>query len=430
MRTYLYAVLIFLSGALMRPLSGNANSFVDAGESPVIQYLGTVLYVIALPIAALTMVRGLRQRKRPASIVLIAFVIALWVFLSISWSADPALSARRAAAYAGSLLITITLAFSIPPREVIRAFVFVTLGLLALTTILLVIAPGYAIHQGGEAGVAEHAGRLRGTFGHKNEFARVTAAGVIMLWLFGRQVLRQRTLWLGFLVLAAILLLLAGSAKIIIAFPIAFVAAWMLRLPIAPAYRSLMLLALAVPVLLLYFSGILDMITDSLIVSVGRDPGMSGREEIWAVAWSSIVEHPILGQGYYAGWAAEAKETLERIKWGVSLGHAHNGFLETLLDLGSVGLVLALIPLVYIAICAIGMRRERAPLLQELAGMWVVFDITLNSAGSYLVNYNDLYPTMTLLIGFWFAQVRRGAIDDASLSLLIPSRYYANIPRG
>ncbi|WP_179187166.1 O-antigen ligase [Sphingomonas sp. TZW2008] len=343
--------------------------------------------------------------------------MALWIGASILWSADPAISTRRAIAYAGSLMIIVTLAFATPPREVIRALVWITIGILIVTAILFFVDPTYAVHQAGQIGVAEHAGRLRGTFSHKNEFARMVAAGFAVLLLFGRAVLPFRKLWFAMLALGVALLLLAGSAKIVIAFPVALVAVWLVRVPIAPPYRFLVLVLLGGPLMLVYASGMLDAAIEAVFGSLGRTAGMSGRDEIWAAAWHSIARHPVFGQGYYAGWANEAQAEILGRKY-ISLGHAHNGFLETLLDLGAIGLALALIPLIYLALRAVAVPPGQVERLQGLAAMWIVLDLTLNFAGSYLINYNDLYPTMTLLLCLWFVRLDRGTIDERSLALL------------
>ncbi|MBI4641064.1 MAG: O-antigen ligase family protein [Candidatus Tectomicrobia bacterium] len=60
---------------------------------------------------------------------------------------------------------------------------------------------------------------------------------------------------------------------------------------------------------------------------------LSGRTELWQNAYGLFLERPILGYGYIASRSV----LLGVIPWA---GHAHNAFIETLLDLGVIGTAL------------------------------------------------------------------------------------------
>jgi len=79
-------------------------------------------------------------------------------------------------------------------------------------------------------------------------------------------------------------------------------------------------------------------IWQSLISSLGRDLTLTGRTEIWE-AVLKIDINPLLGAGYKGFWSGERLATL----WdtlGVQLIQAHNGYIETYLNLGLIGLIL------------------------------------------------------------------------------------------
>jgi len=85
-------------------------------------------------------------------------------------------------------------------------------------------------------------------------------------------------------------------------------------------------------------------ISDQVLALAGRDSSLSGRKEIWAALWLSILKRPVLGYGYRAFWlglTGESANVIIAIDWVT--GYAHNGFLAVWSELGGVGLVLFLL---------------------------------------------------------------------------------------
>ena len=71
----------------------------------------------------------------------------------------------------------------------------------------------------------------------------------------------------------------------------------------------------------------------SLTSTVGRDATLTGRTEIWAGLLPAAMDNPVFGCGFGGFWTTEMAEThLEN--------SAHNGYLDSLLQLGFVGLLL------------------------------------------------------------------------------------------
>ena len=66
--------------------------------------------------------------------------------------------------------------------------------------------------------------------------------------------------------------------------------------------------------------------------------GFSGREELWELVFALFTERPVLGHGYLASRSV----LLERFPWA---GTAHNGYFESLLNLGIIGAFLVVVPL-------------------------------------------------------------------------------------
>ena len=93
----------------------------------------------------------------------------------------------------------------------------------------------------------------------------------------------------------------------------------------------------------------------------------SGRAENWHTAWQEITEHPVLGGG--AGSYAQFWFQHRRVDW--TMHDAHNLYLETLAEVGPVGLALLLLTLL---VPLVAVRRARSsPLIAVACGAYVAF---------------------------------------------------------
>jgi len=81
------------------------------------------------------------------------------------------------------------------------------------------------------------------------------------------------------------------------------------------------------------------------IMALGRDTTLTGRTEIWQVLLNWDI-NPALGVGFESFWLGEERQSkLQQFFPGLNLNEAHNGYLETYLNLGLVGLVITLLML-------------------------------------------------------------------------------------
>jgi tetratricopeptide (TPR) repeat protein len=93
----------------------------------------------------------------------------------------------------------------------------------------------------------------------------------------------------------------------------------------------------------------------------------SGRAENWHTAWQEVSEHPVLGGG--AGSYAQFWFQHRRVDW--TMHDAHNLYLETLAEVGPVGLGLLLLTLL---VPLVAVRRARSsPLVAVACGAYVAF---------------------------------------------------------
>jgi exopolysaccharide production protein ExoQ len=67
--------------------------------------------------------------------------------------------------------------------------------------------------------------------------------------------------------------------------------------------------------------------------TLGRDETLTGRTDTWAELVPVVQRQPILGCGFASFWTTARREYY-------NMSHAHNGYLDILLELGGVGLVI------------------------------------------------------------------------------------------
>jgi O-antigen ligase len=76
----------------------------------------------------------------------------------------------------------------------------------------------------------------------------------------------------------------------------------------------------------------------ALVEAMGRDATLTGRTELWEQLGRMVVD-PVLGAGYESFWLGDRLEKLWSIYWWRPR-QAHNGYLETFLNLGWIGLAI------------------------------------------------------------------------------------------
>jgi len=76
----------------------------------------------------------------------------------------------------------------------------------------------------------------------------------------------------------------------------------------------------------------------NVVEMLGRDPTLTDRTEVWADALK-LVSSPILGAGFESFWLGERLKALGT-KWWWQPTQAHNGYIETYLNLGVIGVLI------------------------------------------------------------------------------------------
>ena len=110
----------------------------------------------------------------------------------------------------------------------------------------------------------------------------------------------------------------------------------------------------------------------------------NGRSEYWRVAWREVVAHPLLGGGagsYERYWHRDRRTAYEA-------RNAHNLYVETLAELGPIGLVLLLVALGLPFVAALRVRGDPA----AVAGLAAYAAVLAHDA----IDWDWQLPTVTL----------------------------------
>ena len=232
--------------------------------------------------------------------------------------------------------------------------------MMVVVIVFYFVAPAYVVDN------TTHIGDWKGLSTHKNSFGEFMGEAVVLLAL----IRFRQTRWLRYLFLftAVVLLLRSGSATSLFCtvVVIAAMGPWRWKRQKAGP-RMLIYAAVALMVIpAIYF---LSTHPDVLLKALNRDPSLTGRTQIWAMAGPAMMKFPILGHGYDAFWTGMQGEALDiRIGNGWLVPSAHNGFLDLGLNLGLLGLF------VFLCIWVMSIRRaiEFIRLEPGPIGLWPI----------------------------------------------------------
>ncbi len=201
--------------------------------------------------------------------------------------------------------------------------------------------------------------RFSGTL-HPNSQAvncAILCLASLALFCDQRETGRYRWRWLLLFVVGLFFLMLTRSRTTTVAF-----AAGLLALLFVGASWPRKLAIVFIPAMAVVLGALLYLTSDSpgggLVmeaIQMGRgddDLGsLTGRIPIWQAVASDIAHRPLLGYGYGSFWTAQKVWEYSFIRhW--EFNHAHSAYLETLLNIGVIGLMLGLLIVVWTGLTA------------------------------------------------------------------------------
>jgi len=252
--------------------------------------------------------------------------------------------------------------------------VFLCFALGALLNIFVVEFGTPLLHENGYAGY----------FLGKNYLGEFAAAAFLLALYETFYPGLRRALGIVIVIISALLLFLSNSKT---ALGLAFLSPLLagLTLIIRKITRiSPAIILLAIPFCYAILSSVSHYNMDLLSYKLYGDSTFTGRTAIWDFANYEIERRPLLGWGYQGFWLVglDAPSVVDAPGWVKLMPNAHNGYYDTMLETGYVGLALFLI-FIIATLHAIGRVADRNPARALLVLSLALFVIIYNFLESF-----------------------------------------------
>jgi O-antigen ligase len=260
-----------------------------------------------------------------------------WAFISFLWSDAPDITLRRAINTIFSTLYGLLLFVRYPFRDV-----FSMLGIAFAISILAslgisIMVPSWGVME------HPHVGAWQGVFSHKNALGQAsTLALVVFGMLFLSNKGWKRLSWACLIVIGLITMVFSRSATSVVTLIILVMTWYLLRLAghlpsrLRPAL-AFMGISILVPIVIF-----LPAYLENVLSLLGKDLSLTGRVPLWEFLLPIASQKSLQGYGFGAFWRGyqgPSAGVWEVFSW--TPGSAHNGYLDLWLELGVVGVVLA-----------------------------------------------------------------------------------------
>ncbi len=273
---------------------------------------------------------------------------------SFYWSENPNATLSRTVALAVSLLFAVYFATCFKERER-----FQILGILAAIFLIGSFVFIFALPAYGMQGDV-----WRGIFAQKNVLGRAMVITALIAITYQSTLWRVRMLRLAAYVLAIFAIFMADSMTSVLMvvsmtlLSLVLRAFWLGRVP-GLAFASVAVVPIT---LMIIFAVTVD--TNQVLISLGRNPTLTGRTDIWMRLDYAIAQKPVLGHGYggfFHNWGATYGDLWSPYD-NFTPGSAHNTYYNIVVELGYAGLILFAISAFFIAIKALTyLVRKKTP---------------------------------------------------------------------
>jgi exopolysaccharide production protein ExoQ len=142
------------------------------------------------------------------------------------------------------------------------------------------------------------------------------------------------------------------------------------------------IIVLTLPLCYFALSNISNFSVNRISYMLYGDSTLTGRTIIWDFAQYEIARSPLLGWGYQSFWLVPGSPAIEAPGWVKGMPNAHNGYYDTMLEMGYVGLAFLLI-FIIATLHAIGQVADRDPRRARLVLSLALFIIFYNYFESY-----------------------------------------------
>jgi O-antigen ligase len=278
-------------------------------------------------------------RSNPALLVFFGYCAA-----AVLWSDFPLIALKHWIKLLGSLAIVLVVLTEANPWGAIRRL-FSTSALILLPLSVLFIL-GFP-ELGSKFNDYDHLMYYNGVTTQKNELGMISLIfGLAALWMLLEDLdHRGRAGWRGrlavqcsVLLMALWLIVMANSMTSLSSFMLSALVMVLVGRPWASRHAANAHLLAGSAVGLAVFALFIDS-TGALLRMLGRNPTLTGRTDIWK-AVLSYHTNPLIGRGFDSFWLGSRIEGVAHLIGYKGITQAHNGYIETYINLGWIGVAL------------------------------------------------------------------------------------------
>lgn len=312
----------------------------------LISMMGNLVLLIIIPFLIMKYERVKKKLAQNWPLVLLFG----YTLTSCLWSEFPDITFRRwVKIFIYFLLIINIISLPNPIKLLRKTFFFYIYIVSTLNLVMILISRkyGWQSYEGGALPC--------GIIGHKNGFGLFCAASFFtMLWYSSSGGIPFKASLKKHLILYVVLpagLIASESITalggMILASALSLLVYWLIKMGLRDPYIVASLLFFIIVIILSSYivnENIVQAdLLDLILKPSGKDPTFTGRTDIWSASISlGLKNNPVFGSGFGALFVGEKSSWLQSI-YGEHLWGAHNGFIETFLEIGIVGLAIALL---------------------------------------------------------------------------------------
>ena len=314
-------------------------------ENPLLRVLWYPSYLMIMGLVVKNLPKFLRMVVfNPLIIICVAFCA-----LSYFWSISPDITIRRVVAITMTTSFGLFLASKYSWYQLIQRLAIAYAILLVLSYIFAIFLPEYGQMQ------FIHEGTWRGVWLEKNSFGAQMSKAVLIFMCAFAMAPKRGWIWVPMGVLAFIAILMCTSKTALLAAILMIGGMVLVRILRAnPVLRIPVMYFVIVGSVAFGFA--ITFMPEEMFALIGKDPTLTGRTQIWDGLMRAISERPLLGYGYGTFWMDPLGPSYWvrfDLDWGVPT--AHNGWIETWLSVGLVGI--GLFALTYLITLILGLDR-------------------------------------------------------------------------
>ncbi|BAZ67765.1 O-antigen polymerase [Fischerella sp. NIES-4106] len=330
----------------------------------------------------------------------VLFILTALAYFSFLWSDFPDYTFLNSRDILMMTNFGLYFAIRFSLKEQIKLVTYTLLIGMFLSLVFVYVFPGIGRHW------VDHPGAWKGVYGHKNYLgSMMVLSSLAFLSLAKDTLLIYR---ISGLALSLIFMIFSTSrTSLVISFIliliIMFYKQFRWRGKVSVIYIDIGILILGCVSLLIFTYWV------ELITGLGRDPTITGRTIIWNVALTRLMERPFLGYGRGAFWAPKSNYAIEAsqaIGTGWVPPHGHNGFIDTALDVGLIGLALFLFCyfMTFAKALKLGYASKKPEDIWPL--IYLIFLAINNVTESCLLYLPNLYWVLFMTISFTISKTK------------------------